>query len=220
MGDYERRIKLRFKWLAAFYDLFDLVFLLDKKESPRQALARKIPNETLRILDVCIGTANSAIAVAEANDRVEIVGIDLSPDMMAVAERKTRKRGIANISFRQMNAGEMDFQDGEFDIVMISFALHEMECESMMRILREMRRVLREAGMLYIVDYEVEGKAVKDFIFSVYLKLFEPRHMPQFLGTDWTKMLEEIGFRVTDIEEHFFSKLISAHKQPGVAAVG
>jgi ubiquinone/menaquinone biosynthesis C-methylase UbiE len=220
MRDYERRIKMKFKWLAAFYDLFDLVFLLDKKENPRQALARKVPNETLRILDVCIGTANSAIAVAEANDQVEIVGIDLSPDMMAVAEGKIQKRGIANISFRQMNAGKMDFQDGEFDIVMISFALHEMEYESIMRILREMRRVLREAGMLYIVDYEVEGSAMKNFIFSIYLKLFEPRHMPQFLGYDWTKMLEEIGFRVTDIEEHFFSKLISAHRQPGVTAVG
>lgn len=84
MQNYERQIKLKFGVLASFYDLFDVLFLLDKKRNPRHALARKIPNEVLRILDVCVGTANSAIAVAEANSRNEIVGIDLSADMIAV----------------------------------------------------------------------------------------------------------------------------------------
>ena len=71
MQEYEGRIKLKFKLLANFYDLFDIPFRLNTDGNPRLALAQKIPNVSLRILDVCVGTANSAIAVAAANDQSE-----------------------------------------------------------------------------------------------------------------------------------------------------
>jgi len=210
---YEQKIRLKFKLLAKFYDLFDLVFLFDRGKNPRYALARKIPNEALRILDVCVGTANSALVVAEANDRNEIVGIDLSPDMIAVAEDKIRKRGIQNITIHQMDATKMSFQDGEFDVAMVSFGLHEMGYELMMDVLREMHRVLKGEGQLYIVDYEQADGAVKNFLFSIYLRLFEPKHISEFLRYDWAEILGGIGFRIDGVEKHLFSKLISATKQ-------
>jgi len=210
MEDYERQVKLKFKLLATFYDLFDIPFLLNEKENPRRALARKISNGTLRILDVCIGTANSAIAVAEVNDRNEVIGVDLSPDMIAVAESKIRRRGIQNISIRQMDATKMTFQDGEFDIAMISFGLHELDYDLMMDILKEMCRVLKESGKLYIVDYEREDGFLKNLVLSIHLKVFEPSHMPQFLRYDWVEILQSIGFQVTETEKYLFSKLICA----------
>ena len=215
MQNYERQIKLKFKFLAIFYDLFDLAFLVQKERNPRYALARKIPNENLRILDVCVGTANSSIVVAEANDRNEIVGIDLSPSMIAVAEGKIRKRGIRNISIHQMDATKMSFQDCEFDIAMASFGLHELGHELMMDILKETYRVLKDGGKLYIIDYERERGLVENFMFSIYLRIFEPRHMPQFLKYDWTEIMWSVGFEVNDIEKYFFSKLISATKDNG-----
>jgi ubiquinone/menaquinone biosynthesis C-methylase UbiE len=112
MKDYERLTRWKFKWLATFYDLFDLTFLLDKTRNPRYALTRNIPNEPLRILDVCVGTANSSIVIAEANDQNEIVGIDLSPDMIAKAKNKIRRRGIRNMSIHKMDAASMSFPGG------------------------------------------------------------------------------------------------------------
>lgn len=210
MQEYEGRIKLKFKMLAAFYDLFDTPFRLNSAGNPRLALAKKIPNAALRILDVCVGTANSAIAVAEVNNQNQIVGIDLSPDMIAVAENKIRKRGIKNISIREMDATRMSFQDGEFDIVMISFALHELGYELMMSILKEMSRVVKKSGTLYIIDYEKEEALFKNFILSIHLKIFEPGHLSQFLRYDWDEILRGVGFRVTGTEKYLFSKLISA----------
>lgn len=187
-------------------------FLLNKKGNPRHALAKRIPNEVLRILDVCVGTANSAIVVAEYNDQNEIVGIDLSPDMIAVAENKIRKRCIQNISLRQMDATKMSFKDGEFDIVMISFGLHELEYELMMGVLKEMSRVLKESSELYIIDYEGVNGLLKKLVFSIYLKIFEPSHMPQFLKYNWTQILRSIGFSITNLDKYLCSKLISATK--------
>ena len=76
MQEYEGRIKLKFKILAAFYDLFDMPFRLNTAGNPRLALAKKIPNAALGILDVCVGTANRAIAVAEANNQNQITGTE------------------------------------------------------------------------------------------------------------------------------------------------
>lgn len=214
--DYEKAIKLKFRLVAKFYDLADLVFIFDKETNPRHALARKIPNEALHILDACVGTANSSIIVAEANDQNEIIGIDLSPDMIAVAKKKIQKRGIMNIHIRRMDATEMSFQDGEFDIAMISFGLHELGYELMIDILKEMHRVLKDGGKLYIIDYEREDGLIKNLMFSIYLKIFEPKHMPQFLKYDWVELLRGVGFHVTSGGKYRFSKMISATKQPSL----
>ncbi len=213
MSTYEKRIKLKFKLLAAFYDLFDLAFLLGSGKNPRYALARKIPDETLRILDVCSGTANSAIIFAQANARNEIICIDLSPDMIAVAESKARKRNIQNISIQPMNAMDLSFRDGEFDVVTISFALHEMNYELMMKVLGEIRRVMKDKGKLYIIDYDREDGWYKKLLLSMHLKVFEPKHMPKFLKYDWANILEDAGFLFDSTEKCLFSKLIAATKQ-------
>lgn len=212
MKNYEQKNKLKFKLLANFYDLFDLFFLLDKNCNPRHALAHKIPNETLNILDLCVGTANSSIVVAELNDRNKIFGIDLSRDMINIAEDKIEKRGIQNISIYQMDAKKMNFQGKEFDIAMVSYGLHEMKCELMIEVLIEVHRVLKDGGKLYILDYERESGLIKSLIFSVYLSIFEPKHMSSFFKYDWAKILMSTGFKITDMEKYFFSKLISATK--------
>ena len=85
---YEKHIRAEFKFFAFWYGLFDLVFLIDPRRNPLRALAEMIPNDELEILDVCVGTANSSIAVARQNEKNHITGIDLSPDMIAVAQRK------------------------------------------------------------------------------------------------------------------------------------
>lgn len=212
MQEYEQQIKLKFKALSAFYDLFDIPFYLTRRGNPRLALAAKIPNQPLRILDVCIGTANSAITVSQANDQNEIAGIDLSPDMISVAESKIRKRSIRNISIRQMDATRMSYRDGEFDVVMVSFGLHEMDHELMMDVLQEMSRVLKESGKFYIIDYEQETGLIKKIILSIHLKIFEPSHMPQFLQYNWNEILQKVGLQFTSKDKYLFSKLISAAK--------
>jgi demethylmenaquinone methyltransferase/2-methoxy-6-polyprenyl-1,4-benzoquinol methylase len=127
-----------------------------------------------------------------------------------VAEAKIQKRAIRNISLHQMDATRMSFRDGEFDIVMISFALHELDYELMMRILSEMSRVVKPDGKLYIIDYEQGDSFLKNLILSAHLKIFEPSHMPRFLQYDWNKILGELRFQVVGIEKYLFSKLISA----------
>jgi len=212
MGNYQKTVKSKFGFLSKFYDIFDIVFIFNKKTNPRYGLAEKIPDENLRILDICVGTANSSIIFAKKNRKNEIIGIDLSPDMIAVAEKKIRKQKLKNINLQPMDATQMTFQNSEFDIATISFALHELEYGLMARILEEAFRTLKNDGELYVIDYEKQSNRVKNILLSIFLRIFEPPHMSQFLQYDWENILKDIGFNSVKTKRYLFSKLILANK--------
>jgi demethylmenaquinone methyltransferase/2-methoxy-6-polyprenyl-1,4-benzoquinol methylase len=211
--EHERRIKRKFRLLAMFYDLTEPAWGLSSRQNPRQALASKVPEATPRILDVCTGTAASAIALAQTHPLSEIVGVDLSPDMMAIARDKLRKRGVDNVTIHAMDAAAMDFADCSFDAATISFGLHEMDYGLMVEVLAETRRVVKVGGRLVIVDWDQEGGPA-GLAQALFLRTLEPAHMPHFLQYDWIQILASVGFQVLAMEECAFSKLISAKAMP------
>jgi demethylmenaquinone methyltransferase/2-methoxy-6-polyprenyl-1,4-benzoquinol methylase len=173
-------------------------------------LARLIPNDDSRILDVCFGTGNSTLLVAKNNDRNRITGLDLSADMLEVAKRKIRKRGLTNIETIRMDAAEMDLEDESFDVATSSFGLHEMEYPVMESILKEMSRVLKRDGKLYLVDYRVLDTELKRLLFRVYILLTSPPHVKDFLKYDWEAIMKECGFRIDRIEPYKISQITCA----------
>ncbi len=210
--DLPRKVRLKSRLLAYSFELFDLPFILDKRTNPRIVLAHKIQNKPLSVLDVCIGTAIGSIAVARLNPQNEITGIDSSLEILTLAEEKIRKRHVENITLRQMSAEDMQFPDRSFDVVMISFGLHELGDDVIMTALKEMRRVLRRGGNLFVVDYARQGGRWINLLFSLYLRVFEPKNVFRFLECDWIKILQEFNFQITDVEPCLFAKVISATK--------
>jgi len=196
---YHKRIKLKYKILSFFYDLVE-VFFSNTETNPRHGLARQIPNDDLRILDVCFGTGNSTLLVARNNSKNRITGVDLSEDMLQVANRKIGKQRLSNVTTLRMDAQDMDLEDASFDIATSSFGLHEMEYPVMESILKEMHRVLKKGGKLYLVDYQLQDTAIKRFLFRAYLLLTSPPHVKDFLKYDWEAIMKECGFRIDKIE--------------------
>ncbi len=207
---YHKRIKLKYWLLSFFYDLVEIFFSFSTETNPRHGLARLIPNDDLQILDVCFGTGNSTLLVAKNNNRNMITGLDLSVDMLKVANRKIRKQGISNIKTVRMDAASMDLEDESFDVATSSFGLHEMEYPVMESIIKEMNRVLKRGGKLYLVDYQIQNTATKRFLFRVYLLLTSPPHVKDFLKYDWEAIMKECGFRIDKIEPYKISQVICA----------
>jgi demethylmenaquinone methyltransferase/2-methoxy-6-polyprenyl-1,4-benzoquinol methylase len=207
---YQKRIESKYWFLSFFYDLLEVFFSFNTATNPRHGLARLIPNDDLRVLDVCFGTGNSTMLVAKNNDRNTITGLDLSAHMLEVAGRKIRKERLSNVETVRMDAVNMHFEDESFDVATSSFGLHEMEYPVMESIIKEINRVLKKGGRLFLVDYRLQETPTRRFFFRVYLLLTSPPHVKDFLRYDWEAIMTACGFRIDKIEPYKISQIICA----------
>jgi ubiquinone/menaquinone biosynthesis C-methylase UbiE len=120
--------------------------------SDEQRIARLVEMAELaggeRVLDVATGPGYIAEAFAERAR--EVVGIDLTDAMLAIARERTSQRELKNISFRKGDVRALPFVDAMFDVVVCRYALHHVEQPG--AVLQEMARVCRAGGTVLVED--------------------------------------------------------------------
>lgn len=111
-------------------------------------LEKHLPeNGKLQVLDVGTGTGFFAVLLAQAGHRVE--GVDLTPAMLEEARALAARRGL-DITFREMDAQALDYEDGCFDAVIsrnLTWTLPDPE-----RAYGQWFRVLKPGGVLLNFD--------------------------------------------------------------------
>lgn len=107
-----------------------------------------IPNGA-KVIDIACGSG--ALATKISSRAEHVTGIDLSPEMIEYARKRSDKAGIKNLDFVEMDATDLSgFKDHEFDVATISMAVHQFSLESSFVILRELSRISRE---ILVIDY-------------------------------------------------------------------
>lgn len=101
-----------------------------------------------RILEVGLGTGLSLPLYPRA---VRVVGIDVSPHMLARAHAQKARRRLDHVELHCMDAERMTFDDDSFDKVVAMYVVSVAPDPK--RLLQEMRRVCRHDGDLYIVNH-------------------------------------------------------------------
>ncbi len=197
--------------LSKFYDLFDLIFLLGRRGNPRAGLLEVLNNDPLCILDICVGTAASSIQVATRYKQSHIIGIDISDAMLLVAQKKIAQKQLANIELKNMSASALQFADNSFDVVMISFALHEIEEALREAIFKEVARVLKPSGKFCVIDFARQNNRPNQVFMKVWT-LIEPSCFLAFLNIDWRSKLNAYGLQFESEKEYSFSKLYVLRK--------
>ena len=104
-----------------------------------------------RMLDVGTGPADIPIRVCERLPEASVVGIDLSPAMLATARDRCSKslHGL-RVELRLADGKRLDFPDASFDAVFSNTVLHHVP--DPLALLRECGRVLRPGGALLVRD--------------------------------------------------------------------
>lgn len=111
-----------------------------------------------RILDVACGAGYPALAGAAATrPDGHVVATDISPDMVAATARRARTLGLANLEVREMDAERLNFEDAGFDALTNAYGL--MFCPDLQRALAEAHRVLRPAGRIALVTWDLPAKS-------------------------------------------------------------
>lgn len=138
----------------------------------RQLTAATTPGD--RVLDVCCGTGDIAIALAKEGRQAW--GLDFSPAMLRLAEEKSEN--IPGLHWRQGDAMALPFGDGEFDAASISFGLRNTTDYT--QVLREMRRVVRPGGWVACLDSFVPSSPLVRPFYELYFHFVMP-----LLGGGW-----------------------------------
>ena len=174
---------------AALYDLMVGLMTFGRERGFRDNLVQLAdlrPGEA--VLDVGCGTGSLAIAAKRAVGPTGIAcGIDASPEMLARAENKAGKAGVA-VVFKQAAAQALPFPDRQFDAALSTVMLHHLPRSGREQCLREIGRVLKSPGRLLVVDFgsaEPPGHIFPAFHRHGYVR-FE----------DVLELLKSVGFRI------------------------
>jgi demethylmenaquinone methyltransferase / 2-methoxy-6-polyprenyl-1,4-benzoquinol methylase len=160
-------IAAMFDRVAARYDLANDVLSLGQDRAWRKRVTEAVaPQPGQLILDVAAGTGTSSEPIAEAG--ANVVATDLSFGMLLVG--KQRRPGL---SFVAADALQLPYADASFDAVTISFGLRNVEDTA--AALTEMRRVIKQGGMLVVCEFSTPTWRPFRSLYSNYLIAALPR---------------------------------------------
>lgn len=104
-----------------------------------------------RVLDVGTGPGRVPIAIAKAAPYLQVEGLDLLPEMIDHARRAATAAGVADrVTFTVGDVAALPYRDASFDLIVSSMSQHHWP--DARAGLRELRRVLRPGGHLWIYD--------------------------------------------------------------------
>jgi SAM-dependent methyltransferase len=99
----------------------------------------------MHVLDLASGTGEPAISLAgRVGPHGHVTALDLSSELLAIAEKRAQSRGLTNFTTRQADAHSLPFADCAFDLATSRFGVMFFRDPDLA--LQELRRVLRPAG--------------------------------------------------------------------------
>jgi demethylmenaquinone methyltransferase/2-methoxy-6-polyprenyl-1,4-benzoquinol methylase len=167
------KVHALFTTIARRYDLINDVqsFGMHRRWKRRLvALANVKPGD--KALDICCGTGDIAFALAAQG--AEVVGLDFTEQMLAVAESKVQspKPKVLRPKFVQGDTMKLPLADHTFDAVTVGYGLRNLA--SWETGLSEMIRVAKPGGRVVVLDFGKPDNALWRSLYFGYLRLCVP----------------------------------------------
>ena len=159
-------------------------------ERLREVLDLAQPEISDLALDVATGTGNTALALAPFVRQV--VGVDLTREMLDQARRVTSERGITNADWVLGDACRLPFAAESFDLYTVRAAPHHFH--DFDAFLGEALRVLKPGRVAAFVDCAPPA-AAREVMHEVEVRR-DPSHVRSLTVDEWTQRLEKAGFVV------------------------
>jgi len=205
-------MKKEYSFIAKAYDPLLYFFIHSlRKEVMNMILDYKEKS----ILDLCCGTGDQLKLLAKNNFK-NLHCLDMSEDMLREA-----KKNNFNIKIYEEDAIKTNFSDESFDLILISFAVHEKDKVTQENFLNEAYRILKKNGSLLVLDYDFNKKTsilIKLIIYTIeriagkehyinFKNYIKNKGLLSLINTEKFKILEnkQKDFRGTSI---FFYKKV------------
>lgn len=166
-----KNIRGVYNFAARFYDILTPMF----REGRLLAVdwMQQRGHSSPRVLEVGVGTGK---ALPLYPQDYKVVGIDFSEGMLQQARKKVEKHNLENVEVAFGDAMDLQFDDNEFDIVIMSYLISTVP--DPVKVLNEVKRVCKPSGQILILNhFKKPGKV---------LGKIEEIAAPLFVRVGWT----------------------------------
>lgn len=174
---------------AVTYDPITQFALPPNETWVRQGLIDAIRVQPRRILDLGCGTGTTTRMLKQTFPDAEVIGLDLSPSMLAVAEYKAQQAGL-NIEWRHGMAEQTGLPPGSVDLIAIALVFHETPAAVARAILRECFRLLSVGGEVVVLDGSQQRLRQIDWL----TQIFEEPYMRDYAASSVDAGMGAAGF--------------------------
>jgi len=137
-------------WFLPLYD--PIKRLMGGDAALRQLIEQADLQPGQRVVDIGCGTGDLIALIKERHPGVEVTGLDPDAKALARARRKLERAGVS-AQLDQGFSDELPYPDASLDCVFSSFMFHHLGRDEKAKTLAEIRRVLKPAGRLHLLDF-------------------------------------------------------------------
>ncbi len=113
-----------------------------------------------RVLEVGVGTG---LALPSYGKHLDIVGIDLAPEMLEKARERVRNEKLSNISgLHEMDASNLGFPDNSFDTTVAMYVITVVPDPK--KVMLELARVTKPGGEVMLVNHFSQEEGVRGWV--------------------------------------------------------
>lgn len=189
------------RWASSYDFLTSILTFGQAKRLRTMTIDQALLKSGEAILDVGCGTGGVTIpAKHRVGSNGRAAGIDPSPEMIAVAQKKAQRLGL-EIDFRMGVIEALPYPDASFDVVTSSLMMHHLPEHVQVKGLAEIYRVLKPGGRLLIADMSSPKASPRQHVLNALTM-----HQGLKVGVeDLQGTLKAAGFQgVTLLDQHFF----------------
>jgi len=196
---------------------------------PFKLLRKKVISQIKKVnpignlIDLGCGSGNLIIQIAKAFPNLDLIGIDISKEIISLAEKRAKEHSLdRKITFKLGNVENMPFPDNSMDFIISTFSLHHWL--DPMNAFKEIYRVLKKSGTCLIFDFRRNSRKFFYGLLTFATKIVVPKPLKNikeplgslkaaYTAKEIIIILSHISFKKIEIKPYLawmFIKLIKS----------
>ncbi len=168
-------VKKMFAEIAGRYDLLNhlLSFNIDRSWRNKTIASLEMPlNQHFKALDLCAGTLDLTLALAQKYPSCEIIAADFCYPMLNAGMAKIKPKDKKRIQLCCADALKLPFTDNSFDAIFCGYGFRNLD--DPLKAIDELKRILKPGGQLLILDFFKPERKITRLFHQTYGRFILP----------------------------------------------